>query len=155
MTRYTPIVFTLVCATAAGGCYGQFTLTRKLHAWNGHATDNKVANSAIMWGLLIVPVYEVAALVDLLIFNVIEFYGDENPLAMDAEGNATLTRDGHVYTFSQLPSGEVAVSVDGRPAIRYQKKDGVFEVRDVASNAVHEVPAAAAYAAARPRMRSF
>ncbi len=45
----------------------------RLHAWNGTATGNKIANSAIHLGLWVVPVYELAIVADFLIFNNVEF----------------------------------------------------------------------------------
>jgi hypothetical protein len=75
------LALTLVMGTTTlTGCYGSFTATRKVHAWNGKVTNNKFANSAIMWGLLIIPVYELAWLGDVLIFNTIEVTGGQNPM---------------------------------------------------------------------------
>ena len=62
----------LALATAAG-CYGSYGAFHALHKWNGHATGDKVGNSAIHFGLWIIPVYELAIVGDFLIFNNIEF----------------------------------------------------------------------------------
>ena len=69
-----------LCLTQAG-CYGSFKLTNKLHDWNGEVGD-KYVNALVFFGLIVVPVYEVAILVDGLVLNTIEFWGGDNPVAM-------------------------------------------------------------------------
>lgn len=61
------------------GCYGKFALVKKMYSWNG-AVENKYAKSAVLWGLAIIPVYVFATLADALVFNVIEFWSDRNPI---------------------------------------------------------------------------
>ena len=63
----------LAALATAPACYGSYGAFNAVHRWNGHATDNKIANSAIHFGLWIVPVYELTILGDWLIFNNIEF----------------------------------------------------------------------------------
>jgi len=63
------------------GCYGNFTLTKKLYNWNGQVGD-KFVNSAVMWIMFIVPVYEVAGVIDFVILNTIQFWTGKNPVAM-------------------------------------------------------------------------
>jgi hypothetical protein len=67
--------------SGSGGCYGKFAATGKIYKWNGQATANKLANSAIMWGLFIIPVYELGFLGDFLIFNPIEVLTGSNPMS--------------------------------------------------------------------------
>ena len=74
------VAASLAAAVPQAGCYGSFAATRKIHNWNGHVTSNKFANSVIMWGLIIIPVYELATLGDILIFNTVETFGGSNPL---------------------------------------------------------------------------
>jgi len=66
---------TLATTTLASssGCYGSFPATRKIHSWNGSLTTNRFGQSAIMVGMIIIPVYGLGALVDILILNPIEF----------------------------------------------------------------------------------
>jgi hypothetical protein len=65
---------------SVSGCYGQFALTKKLYTWNGGATHNKFANSAIMDALIIIPVYPICTLVDVLVLNTIEVFSGSNPM---------------------------------------------------------------------------
>ena len=65
-------------AIAAGlaaqpACYGSYSAFHAVHDWNGHVTSSKVSNSAIHFGLWVIPVYELCLFGDFLIFNNIEF----------------------------------------------------------------------------------
>jgi hypothetical protein len=135
MTRSTKPLFLLVLGSFLGsslGCYGQFALTRKLYTWNGQATGSKVGNSALMWGLMIIPVYPVAAAADFLIFNTIEFYGGSNPMAKElADGSVKLEHGGHEYELRPKADGKVEVSRDGKAEIRYHKEGDELVVTGV------------------------
>jgi len=90
MRNLKRVMLGLLAATvlfATSGCYGTYTLTKKIYKWNGNATDNKWANSIIMWGLVIIPVYEICIFVDFIVLNTVEFWTGSNPLAM-AEGES-------------------------------------------------------------------
>jgi len=99
------IALVLVAAVGAlsAGCFGNFQLTRKVYDIN-KSIDEKYVRSAATWIFVLVPVYGVAALLDLIVFNVIEFWTGENPVAeakvtkVYAQGNGrtvlTLSRDG-------------------------------------------------------------
>lgn len=63
-------------------CYGSFRLTSKLHAWNGSVSNAKFVNELVFLGLCILPAYELCVLGDALIFNTIEFWGENNPISM-------------------------------------------------------------------------
>ncbi|MBV8757969.1 MAG: DUF3332 family protein [Deltaproteobacteria bacterium] len=60
-------------AALATGCYGSYGAFHAVHRWNGHATENKIANSAIHLGMWILPIYPLCLLGDFLVFNNIEF----------------------------------------------------------------------------------
>lgn len=99
------IALVLVAAVGAlsAGCFGKFQLTRKVYEMN-KSIDDKYVRSAATWIFVIVPVYGIAAFLDLIVFNVIEFWTGENPVAeakvtkVFAQGNGkavlTLSRDG-------------------------------------------------------------
>ena len=61
----------------AAGCYGPFPLTKIVYDFNGDVTDSKIVHTLLMWGLLILPVYEIAMLADAIIFNLVEFWTGE------------------------------------------------------------------------------
>lgn len=77
-----PALVALVTAAAlsSAGCYGTYGASRKLNAWNGTVSSNKVARSAVHLALWIIPVYELAFVGDFLIFNNVEFLTGKNPI---------------------------------------------------------------------------
>jgi hypothetical protein len=97
------IAMVLVAAVGAlsAGCFGKFQLTRKLYDIN-QSIDEKYVRSAATW-IFVIP-YAVTGLLDFVVFNVIEFWSGENPVAeakvtkVYAQGNGrtvlTLSRDG-------------------------------------------------------------
>ncbi|MDX2011655.1 MAG: DUF3332 domain-containing protein [Myxococcaceae bacterium] len=84
------LVVSALAAAASTGCYGKFAATKKLHDWNG-SFGSKFVSTLIFWLFLILPVYELFALGDALIFNLIEFWTGSNPLATvtHADGSTT------------------------------------------------------------------
>ncbi len=99
------IALVLVAALGAfsAGCFGKFQLTRKVYDIN-QSIDEKYVRSAATWIFVVVQVYTVAALLDFIVFNVIEFWSGENPVAAapvtkvyaqgDGKAVLTLARDG-------------------------------------------------------------
>ncbi|MFN0245391.1 MAG: DUF3332 family protein [Kofleriaceae bacterium] len=70
----------LALASSSAGCYGTYQATKKVNAWNGQATNSKVANSLIHFGFWVLPVYPICLVADFLIFNNVEFLTGSNPL---------------------------------------------------------------------------
>ena len=64
------------------GCYGNFPLTRTIYRVNGQIgrqvgqdqTQHNIAQSVVMWLLVIIPVYGVSMVIDALVFNLVEFW---------------------------------------------------------------------------------
>ncbi len=74
------LVFAIVLSLLTG-CYGKFQLTRKVYEINSQVKD-KFLRSATTWAFVIIPVYGVAALLDFVLFNTVEFWTGKNPIAM-------------------------------------------------------------------------
>lgn len=53
------IVMIAVSSVAFTGCYGSFSLTSKLHNWNGQVSNAKFVNELVFLGLCILPAYGV------------------------------------------------------------------------------------------------
>ena len=83
MSRIIKAVAIMLVVILLAGCFGNFQLTRNLYTWNSQVGD-KFANTAVMWVLMIIPVYEVCGFIDFFILNTIEFWTGENPLSMSA-----------------------------------------------------------------------
>jgi Domain of unknown function (DUF3332) len=99
MRKFAKIISLLIITSfLLSGCYGNFNLTKKLYNWNGQV-GNKFVNSAVMWVLFIVPVYEVAGFIDFAILNVVQFWTGKNPMAMqDGEKEIQIVElDGQLY----------------------------------------------------------
>ena len=87
--RSRQVVALLAAGLMLGGCYGPFYLTRRLWKWNGQVSENKWVVEAVHLVCLWAPVYGIAALADGIIFNSLEFWTGNNPMA---PGNATLPK---------------------------------------------------------------
>jgi hypothetical protein len=147
------IALVLVAAVGAlsAGCFGKFQLTRKVYDMN-KSIDEKYVRSAATWIFVIVQVYTVAALLDLIVFNVIEFWTGENPVAeakvtkVYAHGNGrtvlTLSRDGSAtVAVIERYEGERLVST---LRVRDDGAGKVAAVETAAGGKVREVSAVAA-----------
>lgn len=74
----------LLLGLGSGACFGNFSATRGIYRFNAGVTESRIVQSLLMWGLLIVPVYELVALGDLFIFNVIQFWTGQDILSGSA-----------------------------------------------------------------------
>lgn len=149
------IAIVLVAAVGAlsAGCFGKFQLTRKVYDIN-KSIDDKYVRSAATWIFVIVPVYGFAALIDLIVFNVIEFWTGENPAAeakvtkVYAQGTGrtvlTLSRDGSAtVAVIERYEGERLVSTlrvrdDGRGKVAAVETAAGKEVREVVALAASD-----------------
>ena len=61
------------------GCYGPFNLTRRLYQWNSQVGD-KWEKELVFLLLVALPVYELTALGDAIVFNSMEFWTGRNPV---------------------------------------------------------------------------
>jgi hypothetical protein len=144
-------MFTLTNAA----CFGKFELTRKIYTFNENVSKNPFVRTLMMWVMLIVPIYWLAGVLDLFIFNLIELFSGSNPLSMlddhtimVANGNskAVISRaensikidfyENNAYT------GSTRVTRDGKGVVRAAGKlgsegdfsaayqDGTFTISD-------------------------
>ena len=86
--KLSAVVLVLCLAVLMSGCYGTFSLTKRLHHWNGQQ-DGRWAQEGIFLLIAIVPIYGICILGDALIFNSIEFWGGNNPIAATAMAPST------------------------------------------------------------------
>lgn len=64
-------------------CMGSFKLIRGVYSWNESVTDSKVANNILFWAMFAIPVYQAVGILDLVLFNLIEFWTGSNPISMN------------------------------------------------------------------------
>jgi hypothetical protein len=137
------IALSTVGCLGLAGCYGQFALTRKIYNWNGSVTSNRFVNSAILFALIVIPVYELVTLGDYLIFNTIEFYSGSNPVAMNQDGSVDTRYADHAYHLQRLADGRVEVTIDGKPSYRYREAGENLVLEDLNGKIMRVVPARA------------
>jgi hypothetical protein len=145
------LVLVAAVGTLSAGCFGKFQLTRKLYDIN-QSIDEKYVRSAVTW-LFVIP-YAVTGLLDFIIFNVIEFWSGENPVAsapvtkVYAQGNGktvlTLSRDGsETVAVIERYEGEKLVSTlrvrdDGRGKVAAIETEAGRKVREVSAVAASD-----------------
>lgn len=125
MTRSMRAVAAATAVAFSAGCFGSFALTRKLWDFNNTATKEKGLKELLFLVLVILPVYELAALGDALIFNTVEFWGGKNPITTMKEGDRDVvvqrTKDGvHIDVLGPGKAArtfDIAVSEDGATAL--------------------------------------
>lgn len=113
---------------ATTACYGPFNVTKSLHRWNGQIKGNdpvadKWMRELVFLGLVILPVYEFAALGDAIIFNSIEFWTGNNPVKAGSEGNEGRTR------VAQVADTTIAVAFEGdgnSASVSYSKEGQII-----------------------------
>ena len=85
MKKHFKLSALLLSATIVlSSCIGSFRLTNNIKDWN-EGVSSKWVNEVIFIALHIVPVYEIAMLVDGVVLNSIEFWGGENIVAEPGE----------------------------------------------------------------------
>jgi hypothetical protein len=85
----------------SAGCFGKFQLTRNLYDIN-QSVEDKYVRSAVTW-LFVIP-YALTGFLDFAIFNLIEFWSGQNPIAAgpqarvyakgDERAEMTIAREG-------------------------------------------------------------
>jgi hypothetical protein len=95
-------------------CIGSFKLFHKVLSWNETVGD-KWVNELVFLVLCIVPVYEVAWIIDGVVLNSIEFWTGSNPLSnvqtkqvKTENGLFTITTDSNGYKIQKEGSDEIA-----------------------------------------------
>ena len=136
-------MLTAVCPVMLN-CYGGFPLTKAVYRLNG-GVPTGILKNVVFWVFTIAPVYSTAALVDMVVFNLVEFWtggavdlastvdesgtgvvfepspdGDEATLTVWQDGNETarlrFVRTSDTHCEVQDASGELAGSATVTPA---------------------------------------
>ncbi|HSC75644.1 MAG TPA: DUF3332 family protein [Pseudomonadales bacterium] len=93
------------------GCFGSFEATRGVYRWNKSFSHNKVAQEALFLGLVIIPVYAVATLLDAIIINSVEFWTGDNPMAKAGDQKRVDGKDGSYAISTLKEDGSVDIQV--------------------------------------------
>lgn len=115
-------------AVLATSCVGSFPLFNKLASWNKKATGCKILNELIF--LVISPAYAVCTLADVLVFNSIEFWTGDTPLAQVGESRQVMGTDGVLYTVTTLSDGYEVKTPDGQVQyLTYEKQSRTWSLK--------------------------
>ncbi|MCU0609719.1 MAG: DUF3332 domain-containing protein [Chitinispirillaceae bacterium] len=110
MKRFVAIALLAGMISVGTGCYGSFSLTKKIYSWNGTVGDKYINSGVFLLFTFVVPVYEVCGFVDAVALNVIEFWLGSNPLALqsDKEIHRTVSNGGKTY---EVTAGKGAITI--------------------------------------------
>ena len=100
-------------------CFGSFELVKKIYNFNDSASDNNFVKTLLFYVLWIIPVYGISAFLDIIIFNLIEFWSGSNPLAM-AEGEVEqemITVNGQDYLVTATKNQFKFEKLNGNEAV--------------------------------------
>ncbi len=104
------VISAIAASTLCTSCIGSFALTNKLLSWNKQVS-NKFVNELVFFAFWVIPVYEVAALADVVVINSIEFWSGSNPVAVGKsvidgqDGRYLVECDGKGYTITPEDGG--------------------------------------------------
>jgi len=103
---FKTLAYALIGIMLTTSCIGSFKLFNNVREWNQELTDSKFVNELVFFLLNIVPVYEVCALVDVLVLNSVEFWTGDNPVASNVgKTQNVMGSDGNVYAVTNLKDG--------------------------------------------------
>lgn len=114
--RWVATLLVAVLLGVGAGCYGSFPLTHLVYSVNGQIEPG-LLEQVTFWVFLILPVYEISALGDIVILNLLEFW-----TGAEFEGfEESATEDG--LEFAMEPGGGgrtalVTVSREGKTVAR-------------------------------------
>jgi hypothetical protein len=77
----------LFLAMGTVGCIGNFGLSGKVRKFNLEQTQDRWGREILFVVLYVIPVYPIAGLADIIVFNSIEFWSGKNPI----DGSASVT----------------------------------------------------------------
>jgi hypothetical protein len=116
--RGVALTAAVMMSVSSAACIGKFGAFHKLLNWN-NSLGNKWLDWAVFLGLNIIPVYELFFIGDVLIFNSVEFWTGNNPLAatevQGADGRKTSVswkEDGHRILIETTKEGRIERTLD-------------------------------------------
>lgn len=105
MKKHFKLTALLLTATIVlSSCIGSFRLTNNIKDWN-EGLGNKFVNELVFIALHIVPVYEIAMLVDGVVLNSIEFWTGNNLVAEPGETKIVKNSQGQDVQVTALENG--------------------------------------------------
>ena len=100
MKKVKILAATVLAAFIMSSCIGSFKLTSGLYNWNSNI-GSKFANEVVFLAFTIIPVYPVCVILDMFVLNTIEFWSDEEVLALNNGDVKQIEYNGTAYTLSK------------------------------------------------------
>jgi hypothetical protein len=126
----------IISVFLTGNCFGKFSLVRKIYEINSDITLGQqgkmggVIKSIFMILFLILPVYSISSFVDIILFNVIEFWTDKNPLALNEKANEELVSNNGTSITKKITGNRMDLVIKNNEKIEtivlYKDKPGKF-----------------------------
>ncbi len=139
------VISMLLIASMGTGCIGNFGLAGEVRKFNLEVTETRWGREIVFVVLQVLPVYSIAGLLDIIIFNSIEFWTGTNPINGSASVtpiamNEWTTEDGTKVTMQGLPDNSIDVNVvrpDGEARyFNLTRTDEGVTARDEAGNVI-------------------
>jgi hypothetical protein len=135
----------LLILSMGTGCIGNFGLSGKVRKFNLETSQDRWGREIVFVVLYVIPIYPFAGLLDILVFNSIEFWTGTNPIDGSASVtpvamNEWTTEDGTKVTMQGLPDNSIDVNlVSPNGDTRYfnlTRTDEGVTARDEAGNVI-------------------
>jgi hypothetical protein len=120
----------IACSMMFSSCIGSFGLWNKALAWNKGLSKSKFVNEIVFIAMHVVPVYEIAGIVDAVVLNTIEFWTGNNPVAANiGHTDKVMGQDGKQYLVKTTRHGYKITKPDGQVVnFTYNKADSTWNV---------------------------
>jgi uncharacterized protein DUF3332 len=68
----------LLLGLTSSSCLGPDNLYNGIKSWNANLSEKDWVNEGVFIGLMIIPVYPIAMLCDVVVFNTVEYWSGDN-----------------------------------------------------------------------------
>jgi uncharacterized protein DUF3332 len=116
--------------SVTSACFGPFNLTRNVYHFNSGIkgsgeVNEKWMKEVVFFGMIVIPVYMFAALLDAFVFNSIQFWTGDNPVKVTDAGSDGATR--------VVRLGEITMTMveRGRGTTVTYERNGIVERRAI------------------------
>ena len=99
----------------ASACFGSFNLTRKSYQFNRGVSPDKWVRWLVF--MVMSPIYPLAALVDVLFANSVEFWSGDNPITARLEPQTVVGANGEVASLMPVENGARIVLTEASGAV--------------------------------------
>ena len=120
----------------SGNCFGKFGLVRKIYEVNDGLTFGAagklggVIKSIVMIVFVILPVYSISFFLDIIVFNLIEFWTDKNPMALNEKPVQELASEGNTSISKKVDGDRMDLIIKNNQSVEsivvFKNKPGKF-----------------------------